>query len=354
MKPFITALRGYFRLWFHKRNLIIVSEHKVKHVTLSSGTQFLGLAVLAASVCWASYSTGKLMAAKSSLKEESQALRELATAHIETAANNAATTSKPQTDKTPEGPQVDAATALSSIDNIKLYARVAFLEKKVNDLQEANATIVQRVRDKTSGHIDALESIIKQTGLNSGELKKAAAKHEAKDAEGGPYIPDDSQGAPEGTSEMFSDLDKFAILQQIVGNLPLASPLKDAEEESPFGHRIDPINGHMAFHPGLDLAGPLGAKVMSTADGKVIAAGRNGAYGNAIDIDHGSGISTRYGHLSTILVHKGQTVHKGDVIGLEGSTGRSTGPHLHYEVRYHDQPMNPKKFLEAGRYAMEE
>ena len=92
----------------------------------------------------------------------------------------------------------------------------------------------------------------------------------------------------------------------------------------------------------------------STADGKVVSAGRNGAYGNAIDIEHGFGVSTRYAHLSEILVHEGQMVKKGDPIGVEGSTGRSTGLHLHYEVRYHDQAMNPKNFLEAKHEVSEE
>ena len=153
---------------------------------------------------------------------------------------------------------------------------------------------------------------------------------------------------------LYDNLDKLAVLRQIVGILPLSEPIENAERQSPFGHRIDPFNGHLAFHSGLDLSGPPGTKIHSTGDGKVVFAGIGGAYGNVVDIDHGFGVTTRYGHLSEIFVKEGQTVNSGDIIGVQGSTGRCTGPHLHYEVRYHEQPMNPANFLDAGHYVSEE
>jgi murein DD-endopeptidase MepM/ murein hydrolase activator NlpD len=119
---------------------------------------------------------------------------------------------------------------------------------------------------------------------------------------------------------------------------------------SQFGRRIDPFTGRLAFHSGLDMAGPTGSKIYATADGKVEFTGRQGAYGIMVDIAHGFGLSTRYAHLSQILVEDGQAVKKGQVIAIQGSTGRSTGAHLHYEVRYKDQPLDPRKFLNAGRY----
>jgi murein DD-endopeptidase MepM/ murein hydrolase activator NlpD len=153
---------------------------------------------------------------------------------------------------------------------------------------------------------------------------------------------------------MFDNLDKLAMLKQIISNLPLAYPISNPEMQSTFGRRVDPFTGHLAFHSGLDMSGPAGTKIFSTADGKVSSAGYNGAYGNAVDIDHGYGVSTRYGHMSRILVKEGQEVHKGDLIGIQGSTGRSTGPHVHYEVRYRGQAMDPKNFLDAGRYVSQE
>ena len=112
-----------------------------------------------------------------------------------------------------------------------------------------------------------------------------------------------------------------------------------------FGERIDPFNGEGAFHSGVDISSAYGHPVIASADGVVTFADLLGGYGKAIMIDHGHGISTRYGHLSGFAVTSGQEVHRGDTIGYVGLSGRSTGPHLHYEVRINDTPVNPYKYL---------
>jgi murein DD-endopeptidase MepM/ murein hydrolase activator NlpD len=112
-----------------------------------------------------------------------------------------------------------------------------------------------------------------------------------------------------------------------------------------FGERIDPFNGEGAFHSGVDIGSNFGHQVIAPADGVVTFADLMGGYGKAIMLDHGHGISTRYGHLSGYAITPGQRVHRGDVIGYVGASGRSTGPHLHYEVRINDTPVNPYKYL---------
>jgi murein DD-endopeptidase MepM/ murein hydrolase activator NlpD len=112
-----------------------------------------------------------------------------------------------------------------------------------------------------------------------------------------------------------------------------------------FGNRIDPFTGLKDFHPGIDISTPIGTKVLAPADGIVLSCGEKGAYGNAIQIDHGYEIMTRYGHLSGFNVKPGQRVHRGDVIGFVGNTGRSTAPHLHYEVWVRDQTQNPIQYI---------
>ncbi len=112
-----------------------------------------------------------------------------------------------------------------------------------------------------------------------------------------------------------------------------------------FGERIDPFNGEGAFHSGVDIGSSYGAAIIAPADGVVVFSDILGGYGKAIMINHGNGISTRYGHLSGFAVTAGQSVHRGDVIGFVGESGRSTGPHLHYEVRINDTPVNPYKYL---------
>jgi murein DD-endopeptidase MepM/ murein hydrolase activator NlpD len=131
--------------------------------------------------------------------------------------------------------------------------------------------------------------------------------------------------------------------------VPVRKPVTgEVDMSSPFGMRLDPFLGRPAIHTGIDLRGETGEPVHATAAGKVTIAGREGGYGNMVEINHGNGLATRYGHLSKIDVKIGQTVRIGEVIGKIGSTGRSTGPHLHYETRIKGEAVDPQKFLRAG------
>jgi murein DD-endopeptidase MepM/ murein hydrolase activator NlpD len=131
--------------------------------------------------------------------------------------------------------------------------------------------------------------------------------------------------------------------------IPSGRPVDSANLTSGFGVRSDPFRASAAMHPGIDLAAPLGTPVYATADGVVDRSEwNNGGYGNLIEIDHGQGIQTRYGHLSQRIAQSGQVVHRGDLIGLMGSTGRSTGSHLHYEVRVAGQAIDPISFVPNG------
>jgi murein DD-endopeptidase MepM/ murein hydrolase activator NlpD len=129
-------------------------------------------------------------------------------------------------------------------------------------------------------------------------------------------------------------------------------PVKDYRYTSSFGFRYDPFTGGSAMHAGVDMAGAHGEPIYAAASGTVLQAGRSGGYGNLVELSHGKGIDTRYGHLSAILVKPGDHVEKGQLIGRMGSTGRSTGTHLHYEVRVDGQAVNPRPFLEASAYVL--
>ena len=131
--------------------------------------------------------------------------------------------------------------------------------------------------------------------------------------------------------------------------VPIANPVPGMPVSSPFGARRDPLLGMMAFHSGMDFRAISGSSVLATANGTVTAADYTGGYGNMVEVDHGNGLSTRYGHMSQILVSAGQHVNSGDVLGKVGSTGRSTGPHLHYEVRKNGNAINPASYLTIGR-----
>jgi murein DD-endopeptidase MepM/ murein hydrolase activator NlpD len=122
----------------------------------------------------------------------------------------------------------------------------------------------------------------------------------------------------------------------------------DPDLTSGFGARIDPFTRSPALHTGLDFRADHGAPVRAAGAGRVIGAEYAGGYGNMVEVDHGNGVTTRYAHLSAIAVGVGQTVAAGTVLGRAGSTGRSTGAHLHYETRINDEPVDPQRFLRAG------
>ncbi len=143
--------------------------------------------------------------------------------------------------------------------------------------------------------------------------------------------------------------------ERVVKNLPLGKPVSvPYRYTSPYGIRVDPFNKRPAAHWGLDLAAYRDAPIVASGPGKVIYSGNRGGYGLLVEIDHGHGFRTRYAHLRSIAVKKGEAIKAGDLVGRMGSTGRSTGDHLHYEVWYNDKPYDPMKFLKAGRHVSKE
>lgn len=153
----------------------------------------------------------------------------------------------------------------------------------------------------------------------------------------------------EFSSERLSTIEAKLLHQSVLKNtLPNSSPVAAAFNSSSFGWRIDPFNGHKAFHEGLDFMAATGTPIYAAAGGIVSAAEQTPDYGKIVKIDHGSGLETRYAHASRLFVRAGERVEKGQKIAEVGSTGRSTGPHLHYEIRLAGNPLDPRKYLNAG------
>ncbi len=138
-------------------------------------------------------------------------------------------------------------------------------------------------------------------------------------------------------------------LRSLSEQLPLARPMSgDADFTSNFGYRVDPFTRGPAMHTGVDFRAETGSPIRATAPGKVVTAEYSGGYGNMVEIEHANGITTRYAHMSAVMVSVGQMVKTGTQLGRVGTTGRSTGPHLHYETRIDDEPVDPTRFLRAG------
>ncbi len=195
---------------------------------------------------------------------------------------------------------------------------------------------------------------LKARGLRTDRIVKGVKGS----AMGGPLIP---AASAEATADMNADAQfrslfmtwkKLDTLEQGVISIPSVQPVQHLSFTSNFGVRSDPFRGTAAMHAGVDIPGPTGTPIYATADGIVNHAGRLGGYGNMIEVNHGKGIATRYGHLSKIIVADNSRVKRGQLIGLMGSTGRSTGPHLHYEVRIDGHAVNPIPFLTTADYLL--
>ncbi|HEY0283583.1 MAG TPA: peptidoglycan DD-metalloendopeptidase family protein [Rhizomicrobium sp.] len=239
--------------------------------------------------------------------------------------------------------------------------RLAAETERVRRLSASETILMARAQEEIVEGVREINAVLRRTGINPNQF---AQRIESIEGVGGPEIPLQSVHIKGIADEAFQGafLRASAVLGQLnqllmgMRHVPLATPVHGSEFErtSGFGARIDPFTGRYAFHPGIDFAGPWGSAVRSTAPGKVVWAGPRGTYGKMVEIDHGFGIHTRYGHLASILVQVGAKVTKGVPVGKLGSTGRSTGPHVHYEVWYDDVVKNPRNFIEAGRYVLQQ
>ncbi len=239
-----------------------------------------------------------------------------------------------------------------------LQRRVGGLEQRLVDLRDAEQNVVERLSERTKFSIALVEKTVEMTGLDVNKLI-ASVRNEGL-GKGGPFIPAADEAAEFEPSVQFEasvtvldqQLNRWAALQEVVRTLPLSAPLIQYRIASGYGQRKDPVNGRKAHHEGIDLSAPMRSSVYATAPGKVVFAGWKGRYGRTIEIDHGHGVRTRYGHLRKILVKVGEKVDNRHKIGLLGSSGRSTGPHVHYEIRYKGRARNPMKFLKAGNHVL--
>lgn len=227
--------------------------------------------------------------------------------------------------------------------------RVRELESSLARLQTAYSRAVQQVADAAGARISETEGRLSRLGLDP--LRLFSEKRSP--GQGGPFIPLRGAADTDGSmGAMITKVQHWIGVKATLQRLPLAEPIHGAYDfNSGFGTRNDPLNNRTGIHEGIDLGAPIGTPVYSTGEGVVLETGMKSRYGLTIDIDHGNGIATRYAHLSRIKVQPGQKVTRATVIGLVGNTGRSTGPHLHYEVRLNEVPRDPLKFISAGRDA---
>ncbi|WP_375255749.1 DUF5930 domain-containing protein [Yoonia sp.] len=240
----------------------------------------------------------------------------------------------------------DSAEAVAQADEIIMEMRL---------LDEQNDRIFRQLEQAMEISVSPLDRMFENAGMDTDRMIDQVRR--GYDGQGGPLEPIDlsSMGPLETTTNferanrLISEMAALNIYRIAAESAPFANPLKASYRlSSKFGYRRDPTTGGRRMHNGIDMAGPYGTDIFTPADGVVTFAGWDNGYGNYVKVQHEFGIETRYAHMSGIRVKKGQRVSRGDQIGDMGSTGRSTGTHLHYEVRVNNNPVNPMNYIEAA------
>jgi len=239
-------------------------------------------------------------------------------------------------------------------DGTAMRQKIGNLENNLEKLQNTHEDSIIKLNALTAESINSFKKMVELTGINLKAFPKTNSK-KFNVSQGGPFIPTKSSiiGGKRLQIELEvleKQINEWRFLKNLMATLPLISPLKSYYITSNFGKRKDPINKRWSAHYGLDMGSQIKSNVFSPTTGTVSFSGWKKRYGRMVEINHSKDIKTRYGHLKKILVKKGQKVKVQQKIGLLGNSGRSTGPHLHYEILFRGKPMNPKQFIKAGRY----
>lgn len=243
---------------------------------------------------------------------------------------------------------------IAASERDELRKQISAMEDIVSNIKEAEIEVLEQVEKISSREVNKIKNAINEINV---PLKKRglyfnALANSKKNNKGGPYIPApktklEDKKLNDKVSKILKNVSDWEYYKEVMQYVPLGKPVWSYWASSQYGGRNDPFNGKKSYHKGVDLASRTGNKIKVQAKGKVTRAEYAGGYGNLVVIDHGNGFVTKYGHLHKIYVKKGQYLEHNDTIGEVGSTGRSTGPHLHYEVLYQGKDIDPMPFVKA-------
>ena len=367
---------GFHGWLFPERQFILRSNGRVRFVSLSHGVQFFILFCVASLAGWGGYATHSFFSNDRILAEKNEriadalfAYRDLLNQYADSQAKFAKATSNLEANHsyllgvvTPQAATsrterkwtlADSRGEVQKVGLEEILKANQQLETWMAEIQGSQHDVVRVLTSRVREGLGKTKKLI--SGLGTGVERVLSKVETANLGQGGPFVPLRPDGVLESAfqtdlARLDVDIDRWENVQKLLRTLPLATPSDKFYMASSYGRRKDPFNRRAAVHYGVDLAGVRKSPILSTASGVIVFAGRNGKYGNMIEIDHGHGIHTRYGHLYKINVKKGQHVEFREKIGLMGSTGRSTGPHVHYEIRVNGTPYNPAKFFKVGKH----
>ncbi|MFS2318806.1 peptidoglycan DD-metalloendopeptidase family protein [Maricaulis sp. D1M11] len=405
---FKEAIWGTAERWFPDRQIYHRSDGQVRYFAITTGMQIsalVGAAILAGWLCFTSVSVAFHGQALASMNDEMERrIQEANSVVRQVQASEAAATallestqeefdrsvvefqSRHETlrqliqfaehlsgEALSPSPMIDnerVLMAATPADPTPREARdVVFIPTAASDSAEdriialvgEQEAVLAQAEDAAEARLETLRSVMRLTGFGIDEIM---AQETTGEEQGGPLVPIIESFGPnlDMTDEFTSRISRIAArmleaeqLEDMVRRTPLGEPVSvPYRRTSPFGPRRDPFTGRPQAHRGMDFAAYRRAPIVSTAPGEVVYAGWRSGYGRFVEIDHGYGFRTRYGHLHEISVRRGDTVERGQLIGGMGNTGRSTATHLHYEIWFDGSPIDPERLLRAGRYVQQE
>lgn len=342
----LRAFPSYFKRLFPERQIFYRVRGEIQFVTFKAIHQFAVFLALVGVVAWVAFSSMHYMAFDWMLQAQREDAEQAWDAYLRTDADREQTVAQRE----------------------ELKDKLRNLELTLAVLQVSQEKVMAQVAVRAEGRISQVLKIVEMTGVGLERFIKADRKkrklskvdNPENDAtlsgQGGPFVGAEVKTAGQRdplrakVAALHGRMGRWDRLEALMQSMPMAAPVDHYRLTSTFGPRKDPVNGRWARHYGIDLANHANSPVVAPAAGTVVFAGRNGRYGRFIEIDHGFGMRTRYGHLRKMLVKKGDRVEFRQQIAKLGSSGRSTGPHLHYEVLVDGKPKDALKFIKAGKY----
>lgn len=367
------GFKDRLRSWFPDREFFMRSQGQVRFIKVSAKVQMVGAAIAAALLlAWLVSMAGMAVSQYMSTRDRLALLNreaKVATAESRVAEYRDDLKSvaedltrrqdvlEKMTDVLPDDIKAAGTVTDSTGEATKTIDKVSAALPEAAGLAKIEArqlALVERLTRFADRRAATAAQRIRALGLNPDTM---VARLNDRSAQGGPLIElfgPKRRGLDPRFERLGLSLARMDALERGLAGIPQHTPANLAYISSGFGYRADPFTGGAAFHAGLDFKGPIGAPIYSAAAGRVSFVGVQQGYGNTVEIDHGNGLMTRYAHMSGFRARLGQSVEAGQVIGLIGNTGRSTGPHLHFEVRINDRAVNPRPFLEAAANVQQE
>ena len=341
---------------FKKKEVIIISNNTIKSKKVGFANTFVGLC----GVVWLSYTSFFYFKNQEIIRGKDNYIKELTVVNNELK-NNLNNFNEIFNNIEDYVSSLNLYDRFDNINTADFKKRINIINDDFLNNKSYNEVlpVLAKVDDKLNNidnllntRISNMEQLVADAGINKKELNNIHTvnfKNSTKKYNSEEYIVSKNSVVKKTNFDTIAEkVNYLSYLEAFIDSMPVGNPMNNYRITSNFGDRPDPFERNTRFHRGIDLAAPLNSKVSATANGRVVFAGKKNGYGNYVKLAHNNSMTTEYAHLKNIKVKVGDFVERGDTLGLQGNTGRSTGDHLHYEVRFDNKVKNPKDFINIG------